>query len=252
MLTRAILRRPGPDFAAGLTTSALGAPALSTMLAQHAAYAGALARLGLQIELLDPLPGFPDAYFVEDVAVIVPELAIVTRPGAPSRRGEAGEINFVLARHRPVANVTGDATLEGGDVLVLGKRVWVGLSSRTNQQGASQLRRLLEPHGYEVRTEEVPGGLHFKSSVTHLGEGRMLTTEAFADLPALADCERVVVEPGEEFAANCLFVNGTLLVPAGAPKTRRKLDALGLPIVELDVSEARKMDGGLTCMSLRL
>ena len=252
MFTRAILRRPGPDFASGLTTSALGPAELPAMLAQHAAYAAALSRLGLQLELLDPLPGFPDAYFVEDVAVIVPELAIVGRPGAPSRRGEADAINFVLAKHRPVANLTGDATLDGGDVLVVDKRVWVGRSSRTNQEGIAQLTALLAPHGYEVRKAEVPDGLHFKSSVTYVGNGTLLATEAFASLPALEGCAVITAARGEEFAANTLFVNGTLLVPAGAPETRQKLDALGVPIVALEISEVRKMDGGLTCMSLRL
>jgi len=252
MLTRAILRRPGPAFAAGLTKAALGAPDLSAMLAQHEAYAAALAALGLEIELLEPLPHFPDSYFVEDVAVIIPELAVVCRPGAPSRRGEADEINFELARHRPVANLTGTATLEGGDVMIVGKQLFVGLSSRTNQEGAEQLGRLLAPHGYELRTAPVVGGLHLKSSVTQVGPGTLLATEAFAGLPALDGYTVLTAAADEEFAANTLLVNGTLLVPAGAPKTLRKLEGLGVPIVALEIGEARKMDGGLTCMSLRL
>lgn len=252
MLTRAILRRPGAAFAAGLTKADLGAPELSAMLAQHEAYAAALAALGLEIELLEPLPDYPDAYFVEDVAVIIPELAVVCRPGAPSRRGEADEINFVLARHRPVANLTGTATLEGGDVLIVDKQVIVGLSSRTNPEGAEQLGRLLAPHGYALRTAPVAGGLHLKSSVTQVSKGTLLATEAFAGLPALDGFTVLTAAPGEEFAANTLLLNGTLLMPAGAPKTMGKLKALGVPIVALEISEARKMDGGLTCMSLRL
>src|SRR5438067_5365108 len=155
VLTRAILRRPGPDFAAGLTTAGLGTPDLAIMLAQHAAYADALRALGLEIEVLDALPGFPDAYFVEDVAVVVPELAVVTRPGAPSRLGEADAIVAALARYRPVARLSPPGTLDGGDVLVAGGTVFIGLSSRTNERGAAQLARLLEPHGYRSRTVPV-------------------------------------------------------------------------------------------------
>src|SRR3954469_10243125 len=129
MSTRAIVRTPGPDFAAGITTADLGPPDFALMRAQHAAYVDALRSLGLAVEVLDPLPGFPDAYFVEDVAVVVPELAIVTLPGAPSRRGEAEPIVPVLARYREVARLQPPATLDGGDVLVAGQTALIGLSA---------------------------------------------------------------------------------------------------------------------------
>jgi len=248
--TRAILRRPGSDFAAGLTTADLGAPDYDRMLVQHAAYADALRSLGLAVEVLDPLPGFPDAYFLEDVAVVVPELAVVTRPGAPSRRGEEDAIGVVLSRYREVVLLQYPATLDGGDVLVVGRTVLVGVSARTNAEGAAQLGRLLEPHGYRVRAVPVSGGLHLKSSVNWLDGETVLVSERFATAPELSSYHRVVVD--EEPACNTLSVNGTLLVPAGFPGARRKLERTGLPVVEIDVSEARKMDGGLTCMSLRL
>ena len=252
MFTRAILRRPGADFALGLTTSAAAAPQFARMLEQHAAYAAALQVLGLQLEVLEPLAGFPDAYFVEDVAVVVPEVAIVTRPGAPSRREEAAAIGAVLARHRRLSRIEPPGTLEGGDVLIVDKAVWVGQSARTNAEGAAQLGHLLAPHGYEVITVPVAAGLHFKSSVSHVGGDALLTSGQFADLPALRGKRLITADADEVQACNSLFVNGTLLMPAGCPKTRRKLAELGHPIVELDVSEAAKMDGGLTCMSLRL
>ena len=252
MLTRAILRRPGPDFAAGLTTAGLGTPDPSRMLAQHAAYADALRALGLEIEVLDPLPGFPDAYFVEDVAVVVPELAVVARPGAPSRRGEAEAIVPVLARHRELARLEQPATLDGGDVLIAGRTVFIGLSARTNEAGAEQLARLLEPHGYRSQTVPVAAGLHLKSSVSWLGGETLLVNKRAADRPELRVFRRIVVDATEEAACNTLLVNGTLLTPAGFPETRRQLDETGLPVVELDLTEPRKMDGGLTCMSLRL
>ena len=250
MLTRAILRKPGPDFAAGLTTARLGQPDPRRMQAQHAAYADALRRLGLVVEMLEALPGFPDAYFVEDVAVVFPELAVVARPGAPSRRGEADFIVPALAKHRAVARLDGAATLDGGDVLVVGRDVFIGVSARTNQEGADQLARLLEPHGYRSRTVPVESGLHLKSSVSWLGGETVLVSERLARRPELRAFPQVVVDPDEEAACNTLFVNGTVLTPAGFPGTRRLLE--GFPVVELDVSEARKMDGGLSCMSLRL
>ena len=249
MLTRAILRRPGPDFAAGITAANLGAPDPSLLSVQHAAYADALRARGLEVEVLDPLPGFPDAWFVEDVAVVVPGLAVIARPGAPARRGEADAIVPALARHRSLARLEHPATLDGGDVLLAGRMVFIGLSTRTNEEGARQLSRLLEPHGYRARTVPVGSGLHLKSSVSWLGGETLLVSERFADRPELAPFRRIV---GDGPACNTLLVNGALLVPAGFPRTRQSLDELGLPVVELDVSEARKMDGGLTCMSLRL
>jgi len=222
------------------------------MLAQHAAYADALRALGLEIEVLDPLPGFPDAYFVEDVAVVVPELAVVARPGAPSRRGEADAIVPVLARYRELARLEYPATLDGGDVLIAGRTVFIGLSARTNETGAEQLAGLLEPHGYRSQTVPVAAGLHLKSSVSWLGGETLLVSKRFADRPELRAFRHIVVDESEEPACNSLLMNGTLLTPAGFPKTRRQLDESGLPVVELDLTEPRRMDGGLTCMSLRL
>jgi len=252
VLTRAILRRPGDDFAAGITTSSLGAPDLALMLAQHAAYAATLRALGLAIEVLDPLPGFPDAYFVEDVAVTVPEIAVIARPGAPARREETEPMVPVLARHREISRLAAPATLDGGDVLVVDRDVFVGLSARTNVEGAAQLRRLLEPYVYRAQTVPVGAGLHLKSSVSWLGGETLLVSEKFAGAAELRGYRCIAVDPGDDPACNTLLVNGTLLVPAGFPAARRKVEQAGLPVVELDVSEARKMDGGLSCMSLRL
>jgi len=252
MLTHAILRRPGADFADGITTAIVGPPDHARMLAQHAAYANALRALGLAVEVLDPLPGFPDAYFLEDVAVVVPEIAIVARPGASSRRGETDAIGPVLTRYREVARLVSPATLDGGDVLIAGRDVFVGLSARTTAEGAGQLARLLEPYAYRVRTVPVTAGLHLKSSMSWLDGETLLVSERFANVPELRGYRRIVVGAGEQAACNTLLVNGTVLMPAGFPAVRHKLDVTALPVVELDVSEARKMDGGLSCMSLRL
>ena len=251
MFTHAILRQPGSNFAQGLTTSHLGTPDFGGLLEQHRAYAAALAALGLQLEILEPLPDFPDAYFVEDVAVVTPELAVITRPGAQARRGEEFFMIPVLARHRPLANITEPGTLDGGDVLIVDRTILIGLSNRTNLEGAHQLDSFLSVHGYQTRTITVAEGLHFKSSVTWVGGNTLLVSEAFAGRPELAGFEQIVVDGDEDYSSNTLLVNGTILTPAGFPKTLRKLKGLSMPVMVLDTSEARKMDGGLTCMSLR-
>ena len=157
----------------------------------------------------------------------------------------------VLARHRPLAHITDPGTLDGGDVLIVDRIVLVGLSNRTNAEGATQLGRILSAHGYQTRTVPVAEGLHFKSSVTSVGGNSLLVSEAFAERPELAGFGRIVVDIDEDYASNTLLVNGTILTPVGFPKTLRKLQGLGVPVLVLDTSEARKMDGGLTCMSLR-
>jgi dimethylargininase len=251
MFTRALLRTPGPDFAHGLTTANLGQPDYARLLEQHAAYARTLEGLNLTLEILPPLPGLPDAYFVEDVAVVVPEVAVITRPGALARRDEAPHIEAALAKHRPLAPITAPGTLDGGDILIVDRTVFIGLSDRTNAEGAAQLARILGAHGYTARTVPVAEGLHFKSSVTHVGGKDLLVSTAFAGRPEFEGFTCHVVDEDETYACNTLLVNGTLITPKGFPKTLARLKALGRPIVELDMSEGRKMDGGLTCMSLR-
>lgn len=252
MFTKAILRRPGADYAQGLTSaSEPGQPDFARMQAQHQAYADALASLGLALEVLEPLAGHPDAYFVEDAAVVTPELGVVTRPGAPARRAEAEAMAPVLARHRPLARIEAPGTLDGGDILIFGRTAFIGLSARTNRDGGAQLAALLEPHGIRCTLVEVAAGLHFKSSVNWVGDDTLLLTPEFAGRPAFAGFRQLVVDPAEAYASNTLWINGTLLTPAGYPRTRALLETLGLPVLELDTQEARRMDGGLTCMSLR-
>jgi dimethylargininase len=252
MFHQAIARRPGPDFALGLTTATGEAPPdYPRFLVQHAAYLDVLRSLGLAVEVLDPLPGFPDAHFVEDVAVVTPEVAVLTRPGAPSRRGEAEPMAPVLARYRELVRIPEPGTLDGGDVLMVGRHVFVGLSDRTNPAGAKSLGAILERHGYTWSPVPVGAGLHLKSSVTWAGEDMLILAEGFRRRPEFAGYRQIVVDAAETYAANTLWINGHLLTPAGYPRLRARLEHLGLPVHELDTSEARKMDGGLTCLSLR-
>lgn len=254
MYTHAIVRRPGRDLADGITTAKLGAPDYERALRQHACYVHALVETGVGILALDPLPGYPDAYFVEDVAVVLPEVAVITRPGAASRRGEEVAIAPVLARHRPILHIVPPGTMDGGDVLVVGQSVFVGISSRTNEAAAQQLSIMLEGLGYRVVPISVATGLHLKSSVCTVAENTLLVAHRARtgwSGEALSHLRTVSVADGEQDAANALFVNDRILMAAGFPETHRRLEALAVPIVELDVSEARKMDGGLTCMSIR-
>lgn len=247
----AIVREPGASFADGLTTASLGAPDYPTMLLQHEAYVSALKDIGLAVTSLPPLPGHPDAHFVEDVAVITPKQAIITRPGAPSRAGEVEPMVRELRKWRDLTRIKEPGTLEGGDVLIAGKRCLIGISKRTNQSGADQLASILSDEGFECRTLNVHDGLHLKSSINELDDDTLLITEAYADNPALEGFDCVVVPKGEEYAANTLVVNDTILMPAGFENTHAILRDSGLDVFELAMSESQKMDGGLSCLSLR-
>jgi len=247
----AIVRAPGPDAAGGLTTAGLGKPDFSLLSAQHDAYVATLRKLGLEVEILAAAPGFPDAYFIEDTAVMLPELGVIARPGASSRRGETASVEPALSKHRSCVRIEPPGTLDGGDVLFAGGRFFIGLSERTNSAGARQLGAIVEACGHPWTAVPVGHGLHLKSFVNTLGGRTMVLAPGFDPGRAFLDFIRIVLDPGDEYAANTLWINGTLLMPSGFPRARKKLEQTGLPIIEIDTSEARKMDGGLTCLSLR-
>jgi dimethylargininase len=251
MFSQAIVRKPGPNFAQGITTSDLGSPDYSKMQLQHEAYTQTLRNLGLVVDVLDPLPGFPDAHFVEDAAVVVPEMAVLTFPGAKSRQGEQTAIEPILKRYRSIRKIEPPGTLDGGDVMMVERLFFIGLSDRTNRQGAEQLGRILEEFGYGWKMVTVAAGLHLKSSVNYIGSGTLLVTPEFANMEEFDPYRKIIVDPVESYASNTLWINGTLLTPKGFPNIFDKLQQLGLPLIELEMSEARKMDGGLSCLSLR-
>lgn len=250
--TRAITRRPGRDFGHGITTAGLGAPDYERMMEQHRAYVRTLRDLGLVVEVLEPLPGFPDAHFVEDTAVVLPEVAVITRPGADARLGEAEAIEPALSRFRETVRIQPPGRIDGGDVLQIGSRFFIGLSDRTNEDGAGQLGAIVERHGFTWTAVSVESGLHLKSSVNFVGSNTLLTTPAMASNEAFRGFPAILLATEESYAANTLVINGHLITPRGFPRVAGALGRLGMPIVELDMSECRKMDGGLTCLSLRL
>jgi dimethylargininase len=252
MFTRAITRKPGRNFADGITTALIFEPPdYNLILQQHAAYVEALKSIGLDVVVLDPLPEHPDAHFVEDTAVVTADIAVITNPGADARKGEEESIARVLAEYREVERIQAPGIVDGGDVLQVGDHFFIGLSERTNKAGAGQLGRILQKYGNSWTTVPVEAGLHFKSSVNYVGQNTLLVTDSFARHEMLNAYDRIIVAAGESYAANTLFINDRLLMPRGFPATRKKLEKLSLKIIELETSEVRKMDGGLTCLSLR-
>lgn len=225
-------------------------PGLATR--QHAGYERAITALGCRIVRVPPAPDLPDSVFIEDAAVVVDEVAILARPGAPSRRPELEPVAEELAAFRPVRRITEPGTLDGGDVLVHGRAVRVGASSRTNREGVEQLRAILEPFGYDVRRIPVEGCLHLKTAVTSVSADTLLVNADWVDPACLEGCRVVEVDPAEPYAANVLRLGESVLVPAAHPRTRDRLAALGLRVLEVDVSELAKAEAGVTCCSILL
>jgi len=252
MFSHAIARKPCENFARGLTTTVSSEPAdYGLMLKQHEAYLEALSAAGLEVILLDPQPDYPDAHFVEDTAVVTADVAVITIPGADARQGEEESIIPVLADFRKIERIQAPGTVDGGDVLQVGNHFFIGISERTNQAGAEQLGRILQRYNNTWTAVAVGAGLHLKSSVNYVGRNTLLVTSEFSAKAQLDGYDQIVLDSAETYAANTLLVNEHLLIPAGYPATRNRLATLDLTIIELEVSEVRKMDGGLTCMSLR-
>jgi dimethylargininase len=248
---KALVRPPGDSYRQALS-SQQPRPEIDAGLArrQHAAYRAALRRAGLDLIELPPDEAHPDACFVQDTAVIYGTLAVIARPGAESRRGEEAAVAEALEGHRRLAEIRAPATLEGGDVLIIGSRVFVGLSARTNRGGFAQLRDLLELEGASVHALEVAAGLHLLSGCTYLGRGVLLATDAWAAEPAFAGLDIVPVPPEEEAAANALGLGDHVVLPAGYPRTAALIGERGFQPLPVDLSEFAKADAGATCLSL--
>jgi dimethylargininase len=253
--TRAIVRPPAGTFAAGITSAGLGPPDLALALEQHDAYCRTLERLGLSLVRLAPDPDFPDSTFVEDAAIVTARGAILTRPGAASRAGEVAALGAALGKWFPgLAEITGPGTVDGGDVCEAGQHFFVGLSERTTPEGAARLAGWLARDRFSssvIDIRAMPGLLHLKTGLSWLGERRLLAAGEIAGHEALCGWEIVRVPEGEDYAANCIRVNDALLVARGFPATSALLGGLGYGLVPLAMSEYRKMDGGLSCLSLR-
>ncbi|WP_103664985.1 dimethylarginine dimethylaminohydrolase family protein [Gracilimonas amylolytica] len=252
MFRKAIVRKPCPNLVAGITTADLGKPDYHRALLQHSLYVEALRQLDLEVIELEADNRFPDSVFVEDVAVCTNDLGVITRPGAASRRDEIGLIEDVIGSHfERVETIKDPATLEGGDVMMVGSTFYVGLSDRTNKLGISQFRSILEKYGYSVIRVPLGEILHLKTGVSYLEDNNLLVSDEMGDLDLFSSFNKILVPADESYAANCIWINGTVLIPAGFPVTKQKIKDAGYKIIELEMTEFEKLDGGLSCLSLR-
>ncbi len=217
---------------------------------QHAAYERCLERAGCSVRHVQPAPDLPDSVFVEDIAIVFDEVAVIARPGAPSRRPEISGVARLLDAERPLQFIAPPATLDGGDVLVAGRTVFVGESTRTDAAAIDQLHTILHPFGYAVRPVRVTGCLHLKSAVTAIDDDRLLIDPSAVDRELFSGYELVEIDPSEPGAANVLRVGASLVYPDAYPRTRERLEHLGVPVMTVDVGEIAKAEGAVTCCSL--
>lgn len=247
----AITRDVSPSLAACELSFVTRAPIdVERATAQHEAYRHALESLGCRVVALPAQVHMPDAVFVEDVALVLPEVAVMTRPGAASRRGEGASVAAALQAWRSLLRIDAPGTLDGGDVLVVGGTVYVGHGARSNGDGIAQLRALLAGLGYQVVAVLTRDCLHLKSAVTQVADGVLLVQPAWVDTGFFAGYRVVEVDPEEEHAANALRIGGSVIHPACFPRTRRRLEDAGIDVVPVDISELQKAEGAVTCCSL--
>ena len=248
---RALLRTPSPALAeCELTHIERVEIDLDRALAQHRAYAALLTRLGIEATILDPLPDYPDSCFVEDAGLAFPECFVLTFPGVASRRGEPALLRNHLPADRPILTIENPATIDGGDVLTVGKAVFVGLTSRTNRAGVDALAAALAPFGYSVTGVPGEAALHLKTAVTAPDDSTVLINPALIDRNVFAAFDQIECDPAEPFAGNCLRLGGTVVMQSAHPRTAALLAARGYAVETVDVSEFAKAEAGLTCLSL--
>ncbi|MEQ1823613.1 MAG: arginine deiminase family protein [Fimbriimonadaceae bacterium] len=249
---KAIIRPPGATFTQGITAAKLGPPDLPLALEQHRAYCDALRSIGVELIELPASDEFPDSTFVEDVAIAIPSGFILTNPGAPARKGEVALIESFL---NPVlGKIEAPGTLDGGDVCQMGHTFLIGLSERTNEEGSRQLAALLAAHGFECKMVDIRSSktlLHLKSGLTYIDESLVIASKEIAGHLALSLFEVVSPQNDDDYAANAVAINGKVLSAAGHEKLESRLRARGCDLILLEMSEFQKMDGGLSCLSIR-
>lgn len=250
-MTIAITRKISPRFNECEITHIERTPIdLDIARAQHEDYVRLLADLGCQVIELPEEPDLPDSVFVEDTAFVLPEVAVITRPGADSRKPEVETIIPALSPYRPLLHVSHPATVDGGDVLVAGKKIFIGLSTRSNRESVEQLNSLLDDYGYKVWGVEMTDCLHLKTAVTRVDDATLLINKNWVDASNFPGFDLIEVDASEPFAANCLPVRGKIIYPTTFPKTCKRLEEKGIEIAPIDLSELAKAEGAVTCCSL--
>ena len=253
MFTNAIVRTPGRSIVKGLSNSkTLGLPNYKQTIIQHQSYIDALTKCGLDVHVLEPCEEYPDSTFVEDVALITPNCAIITRPGAPSRRGEVSEIEFVLKqRFNNIEVIEAPGTIEGGDIMMVGDHYFIGLSERTNFEGARQIIQILKKYDMSGSTISLKKVLHLKTSLSYLEKNNLVVCGEFINDSSFEKYNSIEIPRKESYAANCIWINESVIIPLGYPTAKQRINNAGYSVIETDVSEFQKLDGGLSCLSLR-
>lgn len=253
MFKDAIVRRPGHSLVNAITSAPeLGKPDYGLAIKQHDTYIESLKSCGVEVTVLEADERFPDSCFVEDVAVCTKKFAMITNPGASSRKGEEKEIIEVIKKYyNDIEYIKSSGTLEGGDVMMVGDHFYVGLSKRTNREGAKQLIKVLKKYGISGSIVEMSEMLHLKSGLAYLEDNVLLITGEFINNVEFEKFDKIIIDEDETYSANCIRVNNYVLVPAGYPKTKEKIETAGFKVIVVDTSEYRKVNGGLSCLSLR-
>ena len=250
--TKAIVKKPCKNLVKGITSANLGLPEYAEALKQHQNYIDAVKECGLEVTILDADENYPDSTFVEDTALLIPNCAIITNPGVASRRGEILEMKSkLIAFYKNMEEIREPGSVEAGDVMTVEHHCYIGLSARTNSSGASQLINILSKYGLTGSTVSLEKVLHLKSGVSFLENNNLLVTGEFLNKLEFQKFNLIQIDNDESYAANSLWINDRVLVPLGFPKTKNKIGQLGYEVIEVDVSEFRKLDGGLSCLSLR-
>ncbi len=253
MFTKAIVKKPCRNITSGISKAGAEIPDYEKALAQHRDYILALKKCGLEVTILEADEDFPDSCFIEDVALLTPHCCIITRPGAPSRLGEIVGIKDVLDRfYSCIEKIESPGTLEAGDVMMVGRHFYIGLSGRTNKTGAEQMISILRKYGMSASTITLEKVLHLKTGLSYLENNNLIACGEFVSMPEFRKFNILEISEAEAYAANCVWINSFVLVPKGFPVSMKMIEDAGYKTIEVDVSEFRKLDGGLSCLSLRL
>lgn len=252
MFKKAIVRTPSRSMVNGITSANLGLPNYELAIKQHEDYINALTKCGLKVTVLPPDENFPDSTFVEDTALLIPNCAIITNPSASSRKGETKDISIILkSYYSNIEHIKSPGTIEGGDIMMVGNHYYIGLSERTNDDGAVQMISILNKYGYTGSVILLKEVLHLKTRVAYLENNNLVACGEFIDEEEFKKFNKIKIDLDEAYAANCIWVNNKVIIPKGYPKSKVIIEDAGYQTIVVDVSEFKKIDGGLSCLSLR-
>jgi len=252
MFTKAIVRTPCSNIVKGITSANLGLPDYLTALEQHKNYINSLKKCGLEVFIIEADENFSDSTFIEDTALLTPKCAIIMRPGAISRRGETESVaEFLKDHYKRLETISEPGTIEAGDIMMVGSHYYIGISERTNGVGADQLISILTKYGMSGSKVKLNNVLHLKTGLAYLENNNLVITGKFLNHKEFKKFNQIKIDVDESYAANCIWVNDTVIIPAGFPKTKRAIEQAGYKTSDVDVSEFQKLDGGMSCLSLR-